>query len=756
MGHWSLPGGWLYSSYLLAFVVSTLVCLGAAWRAQKIPYAETRQSLTVFFLSSAGWAAAYVGFLLPFSRLGKTFFYQISLIVGFGTVWAWLWFCSAYTGRSLHRNAGVQRFAAVVFVAVLLLKVTNPFHELYYTLEPARLEAFGVVVRHGLLYWVVMGVSYALATTGYLMLFELFVKTETRTGPLAALTALTALPAALNILGHVNPWLQDITHEPLGVAVFAVGVLFLYTYQFQAVRLAGSLSAPTIMLSPEGRIRDYGRHAASLFPDLKSEAAVGQPLGAVLPRLAERLDENRPLLEHTDTSGQDAPRYYRIVETDFGGGDGQGRRVVVLSDITERERRKRALQSRKEKVEALYAAVSQLLRARDKEGVGDVALRLVNKVFGYSLVGVRLVEDETLVPIQHSPKVFEHMPTRPPVDVGGSSLIAEAYRSGEPRVVDDLSAVEGPLEYGAARAAAFFPMGEHGIISVGELQAGAIDAFDTGLMEVLAAHAGVVLARLDQEQALRAAKKEADEANEMKSALLANMSHEIRTPLTSIIGFAEEIATMTDGDAGPVARFAGHIENSGRRLLGTLDAVLNLSRLEGADMDATTRPVDLSDMAQTVAEQYAPDAAENEVRYHIHTTDQPLWVQGDREALRMTLRNLISNAVKYTGAGDGIWIRTREESQTAVLEVEDSGIGMNASKTDTLFEPFRQESEGIGREYEGTGLGLTVTKEAVEKMGGTIGVDTEKGRGSRFTVRLVRADAPISEEASQDLAATAG
>lgn len=121
----------------------------------------------------------------------------------------------------------------------------------------------------------------------------------------------------------------------------------------------------------------------------------------------------------------------------------------------------------------------------------------------------------------------------------------------------------------------------------------------------------------------------------------------------------------------------------------------------------------------------------------------------------MTLRNLISNAVKYTEAGDGIWIRAREESQTAVLEVEDSGIGMNASKTDTLFEPFRQESEGIGREYEGTGLGLTVTKEAVEKMGGTIGVDTEKGRGSRFTVRLVRADAPVSEEASQDLAATA-
>lgn len=734
--------------YLSAFVVAALACFAAVWRARQIPYAATRQSLTVFFLASGGWAATYIGFLLPVSELAKNFFYQASLIVGFGTVWAWLWFCSAYTGRALHRNATAQRFAAVVFVGVVLLKLTNPLHQLYYTLEPTNGEIFSLVVRHGVLYWVVMSLSYALATAGYLMLFELFWKTETRTGPLAALTALTALPAVLNILGHVAPRLQDITHEPLGVAVFAIGVLFVYSYQFQAVRLAGSLSEPTIMLSTDGRIRDFGRRAATLFPALDRESAIGKPLGAVLPGLAERLADDRSLLEKD--SGDSDPRYYRIVETDFGAGKAQGSRVVVLSDITERERRERVLQTRKEKVEALYAAVSQLLRARDKEGVGDVVLRLVNNVFGYPLVGVRLANDGQLIPIQHSPEVDEHMPSRPPVEVDGDSFIARAYRDGGPLVTHDLSEVDDSLEYGAARAAAVFPMGEYGTISVGDLHEGTIDTFDRRLIEVLAAHAGVVLERLDQEEQLREAKEEAKEASEMKSALLANTSHEIRTPLTSIIGFAEEIGVMAEDDNRPIDRFAGHIENSGRRLLGTLDAILNLARLEGGELAHPSQPIDIVATVEEAVDQFYPEAEEKDIDLQVETDDGPIWTRADREGLRIVLQNLLSNAVKYTEAGGDVWIRTGTTKERTVLEVEDTGMGMDPSQADTLFEPFRQESEGYGREYEGTGLGLAVTKEAVEQMDGTIEVDTEKGEGSRFTVRLPRTDGSAAAEAETE------
>jgi len=743
----SLPADPLFLGYLLAFLGSALVCFGAAWRAQRIPYAGTRRSLMVFFLASGGWAATYIGFLLPFSRLTKNFFYQASLIVGFGAVWAWLWFCSAYTGRALHRNATVRWFAAVTFGAVVLLKVTNPLHKLYYTLEPGGGQMFEFVVRHGLLYWVVMGVSYALATAGYLMLFELFLKTETRTGPLAALTTLTALPAVLNILGHVEPTLQDITHEPLGVAVFAVGVLFVYTYQFQAARLAGSLSAPTIMLSRDGRIKDFGRRAATLFPELEKESSTGKPLGAVLPRLAERLNDDRSLLEKTSgkDEGEADPHFYRIVETNVGGGEATGSRVVVLSDVTEQERHKRALKDRQEKVEALYAAVSQLLRAKSEDEVGDLVLRLVNDVFGYPVVGVRLAEEGALVPVRVSPDVPNRTPPRLSVKVDGESVIATAFREGKALVFDDLRTVDDPIDYGDTRAAAIFPMGAHGTLSVGAVQADGIDEFDLRLIEVLAAHGGVVLDRLDQEEKIRAAKEEAEEASEMKSALLANMSHEIRTPLTSIIGFAEEIGTMAENHDGPIGRFAGHIENSGRRLLGTLDAILNLSRLEGGEMAHSSQPVDLAATVEKAADQFYPEAEENDIGLQVDTGGAPTWTRADREGLRITLQNLISNAVKYTEAGGTVSIRTRADDDCAVLEVEDTGIGMDPAQTEMLFEPFRQESEGVGREYEGTGLGLAITKEAVEQMSGSIDVETEKGGGSRFTVRLPRASAPAPE-----------
>ncbi|WP_272501925.1 histidine kinase N-terminal 7TM domain-containing protein, partial [Salinibacter ruber] len=160
-----------YFGYLLAFVVATAACLGAAWRARSVvPYPETRQALTWFFSGSAAWAGAYVGFLLVGPALWKHLFYQASLIVGFSVVFAWLWFCSAYSGRGLHRSRKVQQFAAAVFVIVTALKVTNPLHGLYYGLEPAgggpTGGAFGLVVTHETLYWVVMSVAYALSAAG--------------------------------------------------------------------------------------------------------------------------------------------------------------------------------------------------------------------------------------------------------------------------------------------------------------------------------------------------------------------------------------------------------------------------------------------------------------------------------------------------------------------------------------------------------------------------------------------------------------
>ncbi|MFB6248456.1 MAG: sensor histidine kinase, partial [Salinibacter sp.] len=114
----------------------------------------------------------------------------------------------------------------------------------------------------------------------------------------------------------------------------------------------------------------------------------------------------------------------------------------------------------------------------------------------------------------------------------------------------------------------------------------------------------------------------------------------------------------------------------------------------------------------------------------------PAAAEADEGGVQIVLRNLLSNAIKYTGEGGTVRVRSLQDEGRAVLEVEDTGIGMDPEAAERLFEPFRQASEGFGREYEGAGVGLAVTSEAVAQMDGSIEVETEKGEGTRFTVFL--------------------
>jgi len=242
-------------------------------------------------------------------------------------------------------------------------------------------------------------------------------------------------------------------------------------------------------------------------------------------------------------------------------------------------------------------------------------------------------------------------------------------------------------------------------------------------------------------QQAEAARQEAEEANRLKSVFLANMSHEIRTPLTSIIGFAEAIGDETKDDATESAvQFAPRIKDSGHRLLNTLNAVLNLSNLEAGEMDLSSEPIDLAAELRSSARQFRQKADENDIDLRVEPPGQPVFSQADRGGVQIILRNLISNAIKYSETGGRVWARARTTADAAVLEVEDEGMGMDPDEVEDLFTAFRQASEGRGRTHEGAGIGLAVTKKAADAMGGTVAVETETGVGSRFVVQLPRTD----------------
>lgn len=249
---------------------------------------------------------------------------------------------------------------------------------------------------------------------------------------------------------------------------------------------------------------------------------------------------------------------------------------------------------------------------------------------------------------------------------------------------------------------------------------------------------GAVLTLMDvteqaqREEALRSARDDAEEMSRLKSAFLANMSHEIRTPLTGILSFSEIIAGEATGE---MHEFAELIQVSGERLMETLDSLIHLAQLEGSSWTFSRETFDLETAVSEALSRIRTQAADQGLEVRLEAPDQPVLVKNDPEALNNVLRNLLSNAVKFTCSGDVV-VRIEDEHEYVQISVEDTGIGISEEFLPFVFDEFQQESQGASRNFEGSGLGLTVTKQLVGLMGGSIDVESKKGVGSTFRVRL--------------------
>jgi len=231
------------------------------------------------------------------------------------------------------------------------------------------------------------------------------------------------------------------------------------------------------------------------------------------------------------------------------------------------------------------------------------------------------------------------------------------------------------------------------------------------------------------------AKEEADQMNRLKSRFLANMSHEIRTPLTSIIGFAEILKELEL--EGPVAECADTIYRSSDRLFTTLTSVLDLSQLEAGTLTLHPEELVVQDLVTDVVSTHDRYAAQQGIALACTVPPFDVEAKVDRTACIRVLSNIIGNAVKFTPEGS-VDVRLTAAADTFTCKISDTGIGIAESFLPSLFDPFKQESNGDTRLYEGSGLGLAITKDLVGLMGGTIDVETQKGEGTTFTVRLPR------------------
>ncbi|MDZ4699625.1 MAG: ATP-binding protein [Rhodothermales bacterium] len=221
----------------------------------------------------------------------------------------------------------------------------------------------------------------------------------------------------------------------------------------------------------------------------------------------------------------------------------------------------------------------------------------------------------------------------------------------------------------------------------------------------------------------------------LDSSILSIMSHEIRTPLTSILGFAELLGAQEDATH---RRFAALIEKSAGRLFDTLGALLDLSQQE--DHLLAFEPT-LSDFGAHVAEVATPfreDAIARGLLWHFHAPAEPVMASIDPEASTRVLKQILSNALKFTSLG-AIQIIVASTEDAVTLIVQDTGVGISAEFFPHLFREFQQECTGITRPFEGAGLGLAIAKRLVDAMGGVIALESEKGVGTTVTLRYTRA-----------------
>ena len=527
-----------------------------------------------------------------------------------------------------------------------------------------------------------------------------------------------------------------------------------------ALRLAAIVESSDdaiVAQAPDGTITSWNPAAERLY-GYAAEEAVGQHVSIIEP--TELPGETSHILRRV-IGGERVDHYetHRLAK--------DGRRVdvsltvspirapdgaivgasVIARDIGER---RRAEQYR----ETLLRLTGVLAAESTLDEAGPRLLEAIASSMGWEVGGLWLVNDggdalelcsRWRLPALHSFAAEEAAPvTR---FAPGEGLPGAVWRSGKPTWIQDVSRAPGfPLSEVVAgeevRGAIALPVwtGDQvlGVLEFFSPSVGAPDAKLSDLLRAVGAQVGSFAQRARAVRRLSEAKADAVRANQAKSEFLSRMSHELRTPLNAILGFAQ---LLEFDDLQPKQREdVGQILKAGRHLLGLIDEVLDIARIEAGELALSVEPVAASELVEEAVALVAPLADRRAIRIAIDPGDGGAgWVLADRQRLKQVLLNLLSNAIKYNrerGRVD-VSFEPRADRRLAIL-VTDTGPGISPEYCERLFMPFERLGAETGS-IEGTGLGLALSKRLVEAMDGTLQVSSEPGHGTTMSIELPRA-----------------
>ena len=702
--------------YYLILIIAAVISASLAWYTWQHRQTTGAKPFSLLMLVLFEWGAVYLLQMASVDLVTKIFWNKIVFLGVVTTPVVWLLFALEYTGQKAWVTQSMRLIKLSILPIITIIVIwTNDAHHWFWTFQELRIEddLYLINSNNGFWFWVHAAYSYVLLLAGAILIVRALLRWPAQyRGQMTWILFAVAAPWLANIITIFNllPILIDLT--PFAFAITGIGMTFaLFRHRLLDLKpiardaVIEGMKDGMIILDANDRIVDINQAAKNILARVGEQNPIGKDIAEAMknwPQLIEQYQDTRETLDEVALGEGDAQHWYELNLSLMH--DEKKERIgtlVIVRDITARKKAEEQLRQLSRAVEASPTSII----ITDTNGNIQYANPKFTEVTGYTLEEV-LGKNPKILKTDLTP-VVTHKQMWEAISSGREWRGEFCNRKKNGETFWELASIS-PIE----------------------------DA-DGNITYYVAVKEDITDRKRTQE-ALRIAYDQAMEASRAKSQLLANVSHELRTPLGGILGYAELLNNGTFGElAKEQTKATEEILQSVHYLTTMVNELLDSAQIQANTATLKERAFSPVALLQQVASG-AEILAQKKGLDFVTSIDEnlPEKLYGDDHRLRQILTNLIGNAIKFTTEGE---VRVRLEhpdSEHWIMQVTDTGIGIPAEAQSFIFDPFKQADNAITRDNRGIGLGLSITKQLVELMGGRIMLKSQVGEGSTFSVLL--------------------